>query len=276
MFNIYNPNTYSEILDEEYAEINGETLYNPATKKYIKLKEVISLLQSTEKYFKSKDPDFKFSKEGINNFLKNLYEQYAPSQIQLRNKIQQNGDWISDDIKAMVDLEGKPLSRERQGKIQVIRDSKFSTIEDLPEETKQKIKKIFLACLERRERKYRIKQELFDNFAGLNRNLDDFVDYELSVAESIAYIKDEVYNSRYEDKIYFKRFVEKGGCSKCRKLKNKVALWSSVPLDDNKTNDEYADYVIWDDRFTEKKSKIPLACCCDDCRGIWVRYYPDV
>lgn len=184
-------------------------------------------------------------------------------------------DWISADIKAMVDLEGKPLSRERQSKIQVLRDSELSMLKDLPEETRQKIKSIFLACLEKRERKHRIIQELFDNFAGLNKDWESFVNYEISAAEIIAYIKDEVLNSRNE-KVYFKRFEPDGCCSKCKKLKGKIALWSDIPLDDNQTNDEYADFIIWDDRFTDKKSKIPLTLCCKSCCGTWTRYYPGI
>lgn len=81
MFDIYNPDTYSEVTGDEFIYLNDEPLYNVAEKRYIKVKEVISLLQSTEDFFKTKDPDFKFSKEGINNFLKNLYKKFAPSQI---------------------------------------------------------------------------------------------------------------------------------------------------------------------------------------------------
>ncbi|MBR4397530.1 MAG: hypothetical protein IKS93_06740, partial [Methanobrevibacter sp.] len=66
MFDIYNPDTYNEVLDEEYAEIKGEILYNPTEKRYIKLKEVIALLQAIEKLFKTNNPDFKFSQAGIN------------------------------------------------------------------------------------------------------------------------------------------------------------------------------------------------------------------
>ena len=171
--------------------------------------------------------------------------------------MQTREDWISTNIKTLIDPEGKPLSRERQGKIQIIRDSNFSTIDNFSDEIKREIKEIFISCLKKREAKYRIKQELFDNFASLNWDCHNFVDYELSIADSLAYIKDEVYNSNPNEKVYFKRFEEDCCCcSKCKKLKNKIALWSNIPLDSNKTNDKFADYIIWDDRFTDKKSKI--------------------
>lgn len=187
-------------------------------------------------------------------------------------------DWISQDIKAIVDSEGKPFSRERQGRIQAIRESVFSLFKDLPKETKDKIKEIILLCLEKKYPRYRIKQELFDNFASLNMDWDALLCYEFSIADAIAYIKDEVFNSKPDEKIYFKRFemIDDNTCKKCKKLNGTIVLWSDVPLNNNKTNDKYADYVIWDDRFTEKKSKIPLTLCCKSCRGCWTRYYPEL
>lgn len=181
-------------------------------------------------------------------------------------------DWISDDIKAMVDSEGKPLSRERQCKIQVIRDSDFLTLNKLSEDVKAKVKDIFLDCLGKGFSKSKVKQELYDN---LFMDFYDFVDYEYDCADSIASIKDAVFNSK-KGKNYFKRFEMKDCCSKCKRLDDKIALWSDIPLDSNKTNDKYADYVIWDDRNSEKKSKIPLTKCCKYCRGGWIQWFPEV
>ena len=187
-------------------------------------------------------------------------------------------DWISSDIKALVDTNGNPLSRESQGKIQVIKDSNFEMLETFTEEVKNKIKEIFLSCLKKREPKYRIRQELFDNFAYLNWDCYDFVDYELNIADLIVYIKEEVYNTKLGEKVYFKRFemMDENICKKCKKLNKIIALWSNTPLDSNKIKDKYAKYAIWDDRFTEKKSKIPFTWCCKSCRGCWIRYYPEL
>ncbi|MBQ3642253.1 hypothetical protein II906_10085 [bacterium] len=274
MFDIYNTDTYNEVPDAQLI-INDIKVKNHNG--FLTIKEIVAMILELEEYLKYKKPNiqnlnYKISKEKISEFLYNLYLSSSTSQLQNLNK----KDWISEDIKAMIDIEGKLLSRKRQGKIQVIRDSEFLLIKQFPEETRKKIKDIFINCLRKREPKYRIRQEIFDNFASLNWDCYDFVDYELSNAETIAYIKDEIYNTNPGEKVYFKRFEEIGCCSKCKKLNGKIALWSDVPLDSNKTNDEYADYVIWDDRFTEKKSKIPLTWCCKSCRGSWIRYYPEV
>lgn len=178
-------------------------------------------------------------------------------------------DWISEDIKAMVDPEGNLLSRERQGKIQVIRDSEFVMIKNFPEETRAKIKEIFLNCLQNREPKYRIKQDIFYGIPGLNWDCDDFVEYEYICATDIAYIKDSLMNSKNE-KNYFRRYSE---CNKCKKYD--VVLWSEKPLESNKINDEFAKYAIWDDRKTDAKSKIPIGCCLNNCKGGWYTYYPE-
>lgn len=271
MFDIYDTSTYSEIPDA-YIVINDEKLYKNSDKKdFVTFKDVTDMILNLERFFQKHDPNFKISKQGIDGFLYRLYLSNSETNIDKHHK----QDWISDDIKAMVDSKGNPLSRERQGKIQVIRDSKFITLNSFSEEIKNKIKEIFLSCLEKKEPKYRIRQELFYNFASLNWDCYDFVDYELSIASTIAYIKDEIYNSKPDEKVYFKRFEMIGCCSKCKKLNNKIALWSEVPLDSNKTNDKFADYVIWDDRFSDKKSIIPLTWCCKSCRGTWIRHYPE-
>ena len=265
MFDIFNTDTYLEAPDG-LITLNNERLYKNFDKKEpITVKQVTELILELEHFFKQKNSNFKISKQGIEDFLNRLYL------LNSENRIKK--DWISTDIKLMVDLEGNTLSRKLQGRIQVIQDSNFKMLKTFSEEKKKNVKDIFILCLRKREPKYRIRQEFFTNIGS---DLYDFVDYELSVADSIAYIYDEIYNSIPGEKIYFKRFEEQGCCSKCKKLNNKVVLWSNVPLDSNEINDKYSRYAIWDDRFTEKKSKIPLTWCCNDCRGSWIRYYPDV
>ena len=267
MFDIYDTSTYSEAPDA-YAIINGEKIKRKDGT-FLTVKELTSFILELENFIKHQyNPSLKLERISIETLLDRISASCNMSEPHQQNQTEKKKDWISDDIKAMVDLEGKPLSRERQGKIQVIRESDFSWLKQLPKEKKQEAKKIFLDCLQKRERTYRIKQELF--------HWDDFVDYELSVASTIAYIKDEVYNSRPGEKVYFKRFEESGCCSKCKKLKGTIVLWSDIPLKSNKIKDEYADYAIWDDRFTEKKSKIPLTWCCKWCRGSWIRCYPNI
>lgn len=270
MFDIYDSTSYSEIPDA-YIVINGEKIYKDSSKKeFVTFKDVTKLILNLENHFQKSNPSFKMSRNGIDDFLYRLF--LSNSETNIDNQVKK--DWISDDIKAMVDLQGNPLSRERQGKIQVIRDSDFKMIKNFPEETRKKIKDVFISCLKKREPKFRIRQEFFDNFASLNWDYYEFVDYELDTAGTIAYILDEVYNTPENEKVYFKRFEESDCCTKCKKLNNKVVLWSNSPLDSNDTDDKYANYVIWDDRFTDKKSKIPLAWCCKSCRGTWVRHYP--
>ena len=209
MFDIYDLSTYSEIPDA-YIVINGEKLYKDSRKTdFVTFKDVTDIILNLEFFFQKRDPTFKISRKGIDDFLNRLYSSNSISNIDKHVK----KDWISEDIKAMVDLQGKPLSRERQGKIQIIRESKFETLDSFSEKIKNKIKVILLSCLKKREPKYRIRQELFYNFASLNWDCYDFVDYELSIASTIAYIKDEVYYALPDEKIYFKRFEEIGCCS---------------------------------------------------------------
>lgn len=277
MFDIYDTSTYSEAPDA-YAIINGEKIKRKDGT-FLTVKELTSFILELENFIKQQyNPSLKLERISIETLLDRISASCNMSEPHQQNQTEKKKDWISDDIKAMVDLEGKPLSRERQGKIQVIRESNFPLLKDFPEEAKKVIKDTFLSCLEKRERTYRIKQAVLDNPYSLNWDSDYFVEYELGVAGTIASIKDDVYNARPGEKIYFKRFEmnDKNICKKCKKLKGTVVLWSDVPLKSNKIKDEYADYAMWDDRFTEKKSKIPLTWCCEWCRGTWIRYYPNI
>ena len=91
-------------------------------------------------------------------------------------------------------------------------------------------------------------------------------------------IKREEY---YDCEIVYKDRIEKAlsemlddnTCKKCRKLKGTIALWSEVPLPDERIKDEYAKYAIWDGK---NEGDCPVGIVHPWCRGTWVRYYPEV
>ena len=100
-------------------------------------------------------------------------------------------------------------------------------------------------------------------------------DSEVQMAANSAYIKEEVYNSKPDEKVYFKRFemIDDNTCKKCRNLKGTIALWSEVPLPDERIKDEFAKYAIWDGK---NEGDCPVGIVHPWCRGTWVRYYPEV
>lgn len=157
-------------------------------------------------------------------------------------------DWISDSVKNMKDKFGESISRERQARIQIAVDSAAQRVVRVQDDMRNNIRQIVIDGIRDKQSKSVVAQNLFDKCASLNRDMQRIADTEIQMAANSAYIQEEVYNSKPDEKVYFKRFemLDDSTCKKCRKLKGTIALWSDVPLPDERIRDEYAKYAIWD------------------------------
>ena len=184
-------------------------------------------------------------------------------------------DWISDDIKNLKTIIGEPISRERAARIEVAMQSVGQRISRVKDSLKNEIQQVIIDGIKNKESKRVVSQNLFDKCVGLNRDFQKIADSEIQNTVNNAYIKEEVFNSDENEKIYFKRFevIDDNTCSKCKKIKGKLALYSKVPLDDEHIKDEYADYAIWEGKVD---GDLPMGILHPYCRGSWVRYYPEV
>lgn len=183
-------------------------------------------------------------------------------------------DWISDDIKNLKTIIGEPISRERAARIEVAMQSVGQRISRVKDSLKNEIQQVIIDGIKNKESKRVVSQNLFDKCVGLNRDFQKIADSEIQNTVNNAYIKEEVFNSDENEKIYFKRFevIDDNTCPKCKKIKGKLALFSKVPLDDEHIKDEYADYAIWEGKVD---GDLPIGILHAYCRGSWVRYYPE-
>ena len=184
-------------------------------------------------------------------------------------------DWISESVKNMKDTFGEVISRERQARIQIACDSAAQRVTRVSDDIRNNIQQIIIDGIRDKQSKSVVAQNLFDKCASLNRDMQRIADSEVQMAANSAYIKEEVYNSKPDEKVYFKRFemLDDNTCKKCRKLKGTIALWSEVPLPDERIKDEYAEYAIWDGK---NEGDCPVGIVHPWCRGTWVRFYPEV
>ena len=115
---------------------------------------------------------------------------------------------------------------------------------------------------------------MFDKCVGLNRDFQRIADTEIQNTVNNAYVKEEVYNTKEGEKVYFKRYeiLDDNTCKKCKKIKGVVALWSDVALGSEKIVDPYSDYAIWEGK---ESGDVPMGTMHPYCRGSWYRYYPD-
>lgn len=184
-------------------------------------------------------------------------------------------DWISDSIKNMKDKFGDVISRERQARIQIAEDSAAQRVTRVSDDMRNNIQQIIIDGIRDKKSKSVVAQNLFDKCASLNRDMQRIADSEVQMASNSAYCKEEVYNSKPNEKVYFKRFEmnDDNTCKECKKLNGTVVLWSDVPLPEEHIKDQYAKYAIWEGK-NEGKCPIGIVHCW--CRGTWVRYYPEI
>ena len=184
-------------------------------------------------------------------------------------------DWIGESIKNMKDQFGEVINRERQARIQIAVDSAAQRVTKVKDDMRNNIQQIIIDGIRDKQSKSVVAQNLFDKCASLNRDMQRIADTEVQMATSRAYIKEEVYNTPKDEKVYFKRFemIDDNTCKKCRKINGKVVLWSDVALPDEHIKDEFADIAIWEGKT---EGDYPESVCHPFCRGCWVRYYPEV
>lgn len=262
----------------------GKILYNPETGLPIKESDWKKFVVELEKYlnrnYSGIGEKIVLSSESLGIILDRLSKTNSLEAIRkmslssLKSK-RYDVDWISESIKNMKDTFGEVISRERQARIQIACDSAAQRVTRVSDDIRNNIQQIIIDGIRDKQSKSVVAQNLFDKCASLNRDMQRIADSEVQMAANSAYIKEEVYNSKPDEKVYFKRFemLDDNTCKKCRKLKGTIALWSEVPLPDERIKDEYAEYAIWDGK---NEGDCPVGIVHPWCRGTWVRYYPEV
>lgn len=184
-------------------------------------------------------------------------------------------DWISENTKNMKDVFGDTISRETASRVEVACHSAAIKVTKVTDNMRNDIQDIIIDGVKNKESKSKISQKLFDKCVGLNRDFQRIADTEIQNNTNMAYLKEEVYNTEENEKVYFKRFeiLDDNTCKQCRKIKGKIALWSDVALPDERIKDEYADYAIWEGK---ESGDMPVSVKHPYCRGSWFRYYPDI
>ena len=262
----------------------GKILYNPSTGLPIKESEWKMFVVELEKYLNRNyagiGEKIVLSAESLGIILDRLSKTNSLEAVRkmslsdIKAK-RYDVDWIGDSIKNMKDKFGDVISRERQARIQIAVDSAAQRVTRVSDDIRNNIQQIIIDGIRDKQSKSVVAQNLFDKCASLNRDMQRIADTEIQMATSRAYIKEEVYNTPENEKVYFKRFevMDDNTCKKCRKINGKIVLWSDVALPDEHIKDEFADIAIWEGKTG---GDYPESVCHPFCRGSWIRYYPEV
>lgn len=262
----------------------GKILYNPETGLPIKESEwkkfVIELEKFLNRNYSGVGEKIVLSAESLGIILDRLSKTNSLEAIRkmplstLKAK-RYDVDWISESIKNMKDQFGDVISRERQARIQIAMDSAAQRVTRVKDDMRNNIQQIIIDGIRDKQSKSVVAQNLFDKCASLNRDMQRIADSEVQMAANSAYCKEEVYNSKPDEKVYFKRFemMDDNTCKQCKELNGTIVLWSDVPLPDEHIRDPYAKYAIWEGK---NEGSCPIGIVHPYCRGSWIRYYPDI
>ena len=260
----------------------GRILYNPSTGEPIKQSDWNKFVNNLEKFLNRniKDVEKKIILESkslskiLDRMLKyNTLE--AVKKIRLEG-LQYHGksfDWISENIKNMQNVFGESLTRQEQARIEVMTQSAAQEITNITDKMRGNIKQILIDGVKGKRSKGQVSQALFDKMVGDNRDFQRVADTEIQNAFNNSFVQEEVYNTEEGKKTYFKRIevIDGNTCPKCKAINGKIAVWSDKPLNDEKSKDKNADYVIWEgkDGF---EWECPISVKHPYCRGTWQRY----
>lgn len=260
----------------------GRILYNPSTGEPIKQADWNKFVNNLEKFLNRniKDVEKKIILESkslskiLDRMLKyNTLE--AVKKLRLEG-LQYHGksfDWISENVKNMQNVFGESLTRQEQARIEVMTQSAAQEITNITDKMRGNIKQILIDGVKGKRSKGQVSQTLFDKMVGDNRDFQRVADTEIQNAFNNSFVHEEVYNTEEGKKTYFKRIevIDGNTCPKCKAINGKIAVWSDKPLNDEKSKDKNADYVIWEgkDGF---EWECPISVKHPYCRGTWQRY----
>lgn len=260
----------------------GRILYNPSTGEPIKQSDWNKFIGNLEKFLNRniKDVEKKIILESkslskiLDRMLKyNTLE--AVKKLRLEG-LQYHGksfDWISENVRNMQNVFGESLTRQEQARIEVMTQSAAQEITNITDKMRGNIKQILIDGVKGKRSKGQVSQALFDKMVGDNRDFQRVADTEIQNAFNNSFVQEEVYNTEEGKKTYFKRIevIDGNTCPKCKAINGKIAVWSDKPLNDEKSKDKNADYVIWEgkDGF---EWECPISVKHPYCRGTWQRY----
>lgn len=272
----------------ESLSYKGKILYYPETGEPIKKADWDKFVKNLEKFLNRniQDAEKKIILESsslgkiLNRMVKyNTLEAVKKTQLDNLTYHGKDFDWISDSTKNMKTIFGDALDRKELSRIEMLTQSAAIKVTNVTEKMRGEIKQILVDGIKARKSKGQVSQDLFDKMVGDNRDFQRLADTEIQNSVNNAFIREEVYNTKVGEKVYFQRIevVDDNTCPFCKRMNGKIAVWSDKPLKDQKSKDSVADFVIWEGKeWSGQKDDVCTGVFHPFCRGAWIRYYPDL
>ena len=264
----------------EHLRWRGKLIYSPETGKPITQKEWKAFVEALEKFmnrnYSGLGERWTLSAEAMGRLLDRMvryqsFDTVTKTPLNTFKYGTKTYDWISESVKNLKTTMGDSLTREQMARIEVAQQSTAQRVTSASTATKNKIQQIVIDGIRDRKSRTQVSQDLFDACASMNRDMQRIADSEYQMAMNRAYIAEELHNTSDGEPVYFKRFevLDDHTCAKCKKLKDKIAVWSNTPLTNERVRDEHATYAIWEGKT---EGEAPIDILHPWCRGSWIRW----
>lgn len=258
----------------------GKLIYSPETGKPITQKEWKAFVEALEKFmnrnYSGLGERWTLSAEAMGRLLDRMvrYQSFnavTKTPLHAFQYGQKKYDWISESVKNLKTTMGESLTRDEMARIEIMQQSAAQRVTSVSDALRNKIQQIIIDGARDRKSKTQVSQDLFSACASMNRDMQRIADSEYQMAMNRAYIAEELHNTPEGEKIYFIRHevLDDHTCAKCKKLKDKIAVWSDVLLPSEKVKDKYATYAIWEGKTD---GDAPIDIVHPWCRGSWIRW----
>lgn len=275
------------IMSKAYLTRKGKILYSPETGEPIKQEEWNRFVKNLEDFLNRKTQGLgeRIVLEGealgaiLDRMLKyNTLEAVKNARLEDLKYHGKAFDWIADNVKNLKNALGQPLTRREAARVQTIQMSAAQRITKMTVDMKEDVKQILIDGVKKRQGASQVSQALFDRFVGLNSNFQRIAETEIQNAVGGAIVREEVHGAKDGEKVYFQRveIVDANTCPYCKRMEGKIAVWSDVPLANERVKDPHADFAIWEGKeWTGGQRIAAVGCFHPYCRGFWTRWTPE-
>jgi hypothetical protein len=268
--------------DSGNLKYRGKVIYNPSTGQPIKIKEFNALIEAIENFLNRNTKDLAkriiLDAVTIGKLIQRMAKYHSTADMK-RLKLDdlkyrgKTFNWIRNDLKNLKTVLGQPLSAHEIGRYQVAQDYVAHLVTRSNNKIREEIKDTVLNGILQRRTKGQVSQDLFNRLGGLNRDWRRIADTEIVNTSNLAGIRQEINDAPKGEKVYFRRYELPGCCERCEKVNGVIALWSDVPLDDDKIKDPHAKVAIWEGKEYEKgRTVLVTGTLHPNCRGGWTRW----
>lgn len=301
--------TFSKALDTEQASqlrtdaeaiiYKGRVVYNPETGRPIYRDDFEKIIRAIEKFLNKRlEPMGKrivMNAVALGRVMARKLLRLDPEEVRRLalgevKHADKTVPWLAETLERQNRLLG-PLHPEETDRladhyrgvaaaVEVAEQSMGDHITRMEEEARHAVRRSIIDGIKGRSSKAEVAQDLFNRFGSLNRDWGRIAETETVEAFNNAFLRESAITAPVGTKVYFRRVEMRDDfvCAFCERIRGAVALWSDVPLENDRIDDPVAKFAIWEGKNNVgRKARdywLPAGTAHPWCRGSWESFTP--